>query len=124
MLGRCPVGLPDLGFANTGLEGPAGSQGSAPKLGPEACYREEFETAAAPGLLNWYGRPSASEVGLNFWPRRGQQEAFGPGWCHQPGLKGCIGTGSWHQPGPMPHFSPSWCHQPEPKAATSRPLCC
>ena len=102
LLGRCLLGLPTLGFANTGPEGPAASTGSAPKLGPEACYREEFETAAAPGLLNWCERPSASEVGLNFWPRRGQQEAFGPGWCHQPGLKGCIGTGSWHQPVPMP----------------------
>ena len=65
LLGRCPLGLPTLGFANTGPEGLEGSTGSAPKLGPEACYREEFETAAAPGLLNWCGRPSASEVGLN-----------------------------------------------------------
>ena len=46
------MGLPDLGFANTGPEGPAGSQGSASKLGPGACYTEKFETAAAPGLLN------------------------------------------------------------------------
>ena len=30
LLARCPVGLPDLGCANAGPEGPAGSQGSAP----------------------------------------------------------------------------------------------
>ena len=30
LLGRCLVGLPDLGHANSGPEGPAGSQGSAP----------------------------------------------------------------------------------------------
>ena len=30
MLELYPVGLPDLGSANTGPEGPAGSQGSAP----------------------------------------------------------------------------------------------
>ena len=26
------------------------------------------------------------------------KEAFGPGWWHQPGLKGAIGHGSWHKP--------------------------
>ena len=30
LLGRCPVGLPDLGYANAGPEGPADSQGNAP----------------------------------------------------------------------------------------------
>ena len=100
MLGRCPLGLPTLRFANTGQEGLEGSTGSAPKLGPEACYREEFETAAAAGLINHSEPLSTSEVGLNFWPRRGQHMSFGPGWLHQPGLKGCIG--------------PGWCHEPVP----------
>ena len=53
LLGRCPVGLPDLGCANSGPEGPAGSQGSAPKLGPEACYIEKFEAAAAAAASNF-----------------------------------------------------------------------
>ena len=66
MLGRCPLGPPTLGFANTGPEGLEGSTGSAPKLGPEACYREEFETAAAAGLINHTEPLSTSEVGLNF----------------------------------------------------------
>ena len=72
LLGRCPLGPPTLGFANTGPEGLEGSTGSAPKLGPEACYREEFETAAAAGLINHSEPFSTSELGLKFWPRRGQ----------------------------------------------------
>ena len=63
-MGRCLVGLPDLGCANSGPGGPAGSQGSAPKLGPEACYIEEFERAAAAGFINQCGCPSLGEVGL------------------------------------------------------------
>ena len=59
------MGLPDLGFANTAPEGPVGSQGSAPKLGPEACYIEKFEGAAAAGFINQCGCPSLGEVGLN-----------------------------------------------------------
>ena len=88
MLGRCPLGPPTLGFANTGPEGLEGSTGSAPKLGPEACYREEFKTAAASGLINHSEPLSTSEVGLNFGRDAGSTRAFG--------------TGSWHQPIPMP----------------------
>ena len=46
-------------------KGLAGSQGSAAKLGPEACIREELEGAAAAGFINQCGCPSLGEVGLN-----------------------------------------------------------
>ena len=65
LLGRCPLGLPTLGFANTGPEGLEGSTGSAPKLGPEACFSEELDSSGAPHLINRCGSLSASEVGLN-----------------------------------------------------------
>ena len=50
----------------TGLKGPADSQGSAQNLGPQACYIEEFNEAAAAGFINQCGCPSPGEVGLNF----------------------------------------------------------
>ena len=50
----------------TGLKGPADSQGSAQKLGPQACYIEEFKEAAAAGFINQCGCPSPGEVGLKF----------------------------------------------------------
>ena len=58
---------------DAGPQGPVGPQGREAKLGPEACYREEFETAAAAGLINHSEPLSTSEVVLNFWPRRGKR---------------------------------------------------
>ena len=80
------MGLPDLGFANTGPERPAGSQDSAPKLGPEACYIEKFEGAAAAGFINQCGCPSLGEVGLNIVHRRWQRTTISTGWWLQPVL--------------------------------------
>ena len=82
------MGLPDLGFANAGPEGPAGSQGSAPKLGPEVCYIENFEGATAAGFINQCGCPSLGEVGLNIVHRWWQRTTFSTGWWLQPVLKG------------------------------------
>ena len=65
---RCSVSRTYVGFADTGPEGPAGSQGSAPKLGLEACYIEKFEGAARAGFINQCGCPTLGEVGLyNFF---------------------------------------------------------
>ena len=88
MLGRCPVGLPDLGCANTGPEGPADSQGSAPYLGTEDKYIEKLEGAAAAGFINQYGCPSLGEVGLNIVHRRWQRTTISTDWWLQPILKG------------------------------------
>ena len=60
------MGLLGHGRAITGPKGPAGSQGSAQKLGLEACYIEEFKEAVAAGFINQCGCPSPGEVGLNF----------------------------------------------------------
>ena len=78
------MGLPDLGCANSGPEGPAGSQGSAQNLGPQACYIEEFKEVAAAGFINQCGCPSPGEVGLNFGVAA---QAFSTGWWLQPVLK-------------------------------------
>src|ERR1043165_2420455 len=54
------------------------------------------------------------------WERRFQGGGIytlfiGPGSCHQPVLKGSIGTGWWHQPVPKVFFS-------IPKGRNQRPL--
>ena len=54
---------------------------------------------------------------------RNQYPPFGPGWCHQPGLKASFhqrkgreaegfGPGWWHQPGPKGSIGSGWSHQP------------
>ena len=83
------MGLPDLGFANTGPEGPAGSQGSAPKLGPEACYIDKFEGAVAAGFINQCGCPSLGKVGLKIVHCGWQRTAISTGWWLQPVLMCC-----------------------------------
>ena len=42
------------------------------------------------GLINHCAPLSTSEVGLNFGPEAGSTDTFGPGWWHQPGLKGAL----------------------------------
>ena len=44
----------------------------------------------AAALINHSRALSTSEVGLNFGPDAGSTGAFGPGWWHQPGLKGAL----------------------------------
>ena len=67
----------------------------------------------SPGLCHQPGKVSFQQ------PKGREAEAFGPGWWHQPGIKGGIGPGWCHESVPMHHFSPGWWHQPGPKA-----LCC
>ena len=44
-------------------------------------------------LINNSRALSTSKVGLNFGRDAGNTGAFGPGWWHQPGLKG----GHWYR---------------------------
>src|SRR3954471_4554406 len=102
------MGLLGHGCAITDLKGPADSQGSAQNLGPQACYIEEFERAAAAGFINQCGCPSPGEVRLNFV--QAAHHTFSTSWCLHPVLKGAcssrllarpklaFSTGRWLQP--------------------------
>ena len=93
------------------------------------------------GLINHCAPLSTSEVGLNFGPEARSTEAFGPGWWHQPRLKGealvPVGATNRYQRPPVPAlwaaekeaFGPGWWHQPGlkgalvPVGATNRDQC-
>ena len=83
----------------------------------------------ATALINHSRALSTSKMGLNFGRDAGSTWAFGPGWWHQPGLKGGIGTGLWHQPGQWPPLVPVGATNQEqrpvfgsPKGGKRRPL--